>query len=329
MVRIACVLAVALCAATASAEQWADKMFNEKSVDFGGVPRAAKIEHEFVITNPYKEDVHIAAVRSSCGCTEPRIVNDTLKSWEKGKIIAAFNTQAFTGQRGATVTVTFDRPKWAEVQLHVKGYIRTDVVLNPGQVNFGSVPEGEAGDKTIHIRYAGRGDWKITGVKSDSPYLTATVKEADRSNGQVGYDLDVKLANDAPAGYLNDQLVISTNDSRNQFPVKVEGRIVPQLTVSPPSLLLGTLQPGETVKKQIVVKGAVPFKIVEIHGGNGAFEFKTSDETKAVHLVPLEFKAPEKPGTFACRIEIITDMDGHKSVTLSANGKIAAPLAAK
>jgi hypothetical protein len=293
------------------------------------VPRAAKIEHEFVITNPYKDDVHIASVRSSCGCTQPRIVNDTLKSWEKGKIIAAFNTHAFTGQRGATLTVTFDRPQWAEVQLRVKGYIRTDVVLNPGQVNFGSVAEGEAGDKTIDINYAGRGDWKITAVKSDSPYITATINEADRSSGRVGYELDVRLSDEAPAGYLNEQLVVSTNDRRSQFPVKVEGRIVPKLTVSPASLILGTLQPGQTVKKQIVVKGAVPFKIVDIQCADGAFEFKTSEEAKIVHLVPLEFTAPEEPGAFACQIEIVTDMDDQKSVTFSALGKIAAPLAAQ
>ncbi len=232
-------------------------------------------------------------------------------------------------KRSATLTVTFDRPQWAEVQLRVKGYIRTDVVLSPAQVNFGSVPEGEAGEKTIGIRYAGRGDWKITGVESDSPYLTATVKEADRTGGQVGYELEVKLADDAPAGYLNEQLVLLTNDRRSQFPVKVEGRIVPKLTVSPASLLLGTLQPGQTVKKQIVVKGAKPFKIVDIRCQAGTLQFTTSDKAKAVHLVPLVFEAPDEPGSFACQIEIVTDMDGHKSVTLSAIGKVAAALAAK
>lgn len=329
MFRITCTLAVILCAATASAQQWADKMFSERSVDFGGVPRAAKIEHEFVITNLYDEDVHIARVRSSCGCTKPRIVNDTLKSWEKGKIVAAFDTHAFTGQRSATLTVTFDRPQWAEVQLRVKGYIRTDVVLNPGEVNFGSVPEGEAREKTIRIRYAGRDDWKITDVTSNSPYLTATVEQADRSGGQIGYELAVKLADDAPAGYLNAQLILKTNGRRSQFPVKVEGRIVPPLTVSPASLLLGTLEPGQQIKKQIVVKGAKPFKIVDVRCDGQGFEFKTSDEAKAVHLVPLEFKAPKKPGNFTCKIEIVTDLDGNQSVTLSAIGQVAAALAAK
>src|SRR5262245_47534954 len=101
MFRCVIFCALSICAATACAQQWAENMFPERSHDFGSVPRAAKVEYEFVLTNLYKDDVHIASVRSSCGCTQPRISKDTLKTHEKGSIIAAFNTNAFSGQRGA------------------------------------------------------------------------------------------------------------------------------------------------------------------------------------------------------------------------------------
>jgi hypothetical protein len=328
MLRTTCTLAVVLCATTAAAQQWAEKMFTEKDVNFGAVPRAAKVEHEFVITNPYKEDVHIASVRSSCGCTQPRIEGDLLRTHESGKIVARFNTHSFSGQRGATVTVTFDRPQWAEVQLHVKGYIRTDVVLDPNVVDFGSLAEGKPGEKKIQIRYAGRDDWQITGVTSDSPYLTATINETDRTGGRVGYALDVKLADNAPAGYLQDQLMLTTNDRRaRSFPVAVEARVVPELTVSPATLMLGTLQPGEKVTKSIVVKGAVPFKIVDIRCENAGFSFQPSQEAKAVHLLPVNFQAPSEPGRVACTIEIVTDMGDQKTVTVKALAQVATPLA--
>lgn len=141
---VACGLAFSAVAASASAQEWAEKMFAVKTHEFGAVARAAKVEYAFEIVNPYKEDIHIASVRTSCGCTIPRIQKDTLKSWEKGAIIAEFNTRAFSGQRGARVTVTIDRPQYAEVQLQVHGYIRTDVVVDPGQVAFGQVPAGDA-----------------------------------------------------------------------------------------------------------------------------------------------------------------------------------------
>ncbi len=323
-------LAVSLFATTASAQQWAEKMFPEKSHDFGAVPRAAKVEYEFVLTNLYKDDVHIAGVRSSCGCTQPRILKDTLKSHEQGAIIAAFNTRSFSGQRGARVTVTIDRPKYAEVELEVHGYIRTDVVLNPGQVALGSVPEGQTAEKKIRIEYSGRNDWKITDVTTSSPYLTATVKEAARSAGRVAYDLDVQLKEGAPAGYLKDQLLVATNDRKaTQFPVNVEAMIVSDLSVSPSVLMLGTLQPGQKVTKQIVVKGTSPFKIVDVRCEDGAFTFETTEEAKILHLVPVTFLAGSDSGKISQKIEIVTDLGENTTATLSAVGQVAAPLAGK
>lgn len=179
---VACVggLLVACVTATASAQEWAEKMFKEKTHEFGSVARAAKVEYAFEMVNPYKEDVHITSVRASCGCTLPRIQKDTLKSWEKGAIIAEFNTRAFSGQRGARVTVTIDKPFPAEVQLQVHGYIRTDVVVDPGEVALGQVPTGSGAEKTVTIDYAGRSDWQILGVQPNSPFLHADVKEVSR-----------------------------------------------------------------------------------------------------------------------------------------------------
>jgi hypothetical protein len=330
MLRTGLALAWALTCSAAFGQQWAENMFSERSFDFGAVARAAKVEHRFVLKNLYKEDVHIVGVRTSCGCTQPSILKDTLKSHEEGAIIAAFNTRAFTGQRGATVTVTIDRPQYAEVTLTVRGYIRTDIVLDPNQVSFGSVGEGEAAEKKIRIDYAGRGDWEITGANVNSPYLEADVKQLSRSGGRVSYELDVQLKEGAPAGYLQDQIFLTTNDRRGmQFPVAVEARIASDLTVSPTALMLGTLQPGQVVTKQIVVKGAKPFKIVEIRCENDAFAFQPADEAKEVHLVPVTFTAPEQPHKINQLIEIVTDLGDHKSAQLRALGQISAPLAGK
>ena len=142
--RTVCVLLLLILTAAVPAlgGDWARKMFEETSHDFGYVARGAKAEFEFVLSNIYLEDVHIAGVRSSCSCTTPRIKQAQLKTYEKGAIIAAFNTRSFLGRKSATVTVTFDKPLYAEVQLHVSGHIRSDVVLSPGSVQLGSVDQG-------------------------------------------------------------------------------------------------------------------------------------------------------------------------------------------
>ena len=174
-------------------QEWANKMFETTFHDFGTVAKGAKTEFEFTFKNIYMEDIHVADVHASCTCTTPVIKTPTLKTYEKGVIQAIFNTGRFTGARGATLTVTIDKPYYAVVQLQVKGYIRGDVMVTPGSVEFGSVDQGKRVEKTVSVNYAGRDDWSIVGVKSGNPHLAAKAVETSRGGGQVSYNLVVQL----------------------------------------------------------------------------------------------------------------------------------------
>jgi len=298
-------------ASPASGREWARKMFNTFDHDFGSVARGAKAEFAFPIRNIYIEDVHIASVRASCSCTNVRIQKPDLKTYETGAIVATINTQAFQGRKGATITVTIDKPFYAEVQLHSKVYIRSDVVLNPGSVKFDSVDQGKAAEKEVTINYVGRSDWKILGVKSANPHLTAEAVEKSRGAGRVVYQLKTHLDEEMPAGYLHDHLVLETNDyNRRQVPVLVEGRVLAGVTVSPSVLFMGVVEPGKTVTKQLVVRSKRPFRILGIECDDESFEFDTegADEPKALHLIPVTFLAGEDLGKVTKKIRIETDL---------------------
>jgi hypothetical protein len=319
-------LVVALVGSSASAQKWADKMFKTTTHDFGSVARGAKAEFEFVLSNLYLEDVHIASVRSSCGCTQVRIKKPDLKTYEKGAIVAKINSHSFSGDRGATVTVTFDKPFYAEVRLTAKVYIRTDVVFSPDSVQVGEVDEGTPVQKKISIDYAGRQDWQILKVVSGNPHLSGQVVETRRSNGRVGYDLLVQLDEDAPSGYIQDQLILVTNDrNKTQVPVAVEGLVQSGITVSPASLFLGVVKSGTTITKQLVVRGKKPFRIVSVSCDDASFEFGeiNTDKAKALHLIPVTFLAGESAGKILKTIRIETD-SGQSTPELSAYAVVAA-----
>lgn len=146
----------------------------------------------------------------------------------KGAIRAAFNTRSFTGQRGATITVVFDRPSYAEVQLQVRGYIRRNVVFSPGSVDFGTIRQGERAERVIGLAYAGRNDWQVTAVHVPDQHLSVETRETNRGAGRVRYELVVRLDADAPAGTLDTELTLETNDrGGNRVPLAVAGQIVP------------------------------------------------------------------------------------------------------
>ena len=316
---------VLACAAPAAAKPWAQKMFSVTSHDFGHLARGSKAEFAFELENPYEEDVHILDVRSSCGCTVPTVTKPTLKTWEKGAIVATLNTKAFLGQRTSTITVVFDKPYYAEVQLNIGGYIHTDVDFQPSSVMFGDVAAGEGAAQSIAINYHGRAAWQIMDVRSANENLEVELSDPMRTAMALTYTMTVKLKPEAPAGPVNDTLILVTNDPRlPSVSVAVEGRVVPPLSISPASLFLGTLEPGQKVTKQLVITGKQPFRITKIACDNSAVEFKTMDAEKKVHLVPVIYTAGEKPGEFEEKIEIETDLPAGGAATCVVRGTIKA-----
>jgi len=301
-------------------------MFETTEHDFGYVARSAKAEFEFVFSNIYLEDVHVAGARSSCGCTSVRIKKPLLKTYEEGAIIAKFNTGAFLGRKGATITVRLDKPFYAEVRLQVTGHIRSDVVLRPGSVELGTVNRGVSAKTKIAVNYAGRSDWQILEVRSANPHISGEVLETSRGGGQVSYELSVRIDEHAPAGYVKDHLLLITNDRQTgQVLVAVEGRVLSSVTVSPSSLFMGVVQPGQRVTKQLVVRSTKPFRVISVSCDAECFEFDVSVQQtpKRLHVIPVTFVAGEDPGKVIETIRIETDLDESAPV-LSAYAVVSA-----
>lgn len=295
-----------------AAENWALKTFSATHHDFGTVGRNAKTEYAFVIENCYEEDVHIASVRSSCGCTTPVATKTTLKSWEKGEILAKFNTRTFLGTKSAMITVIIDRPYYAEVQLTVGGTIRSDIMVEPGEVKFGDTDVGSEKLVDLRITYTGRRDWKIADVRGNSEIFEVRLDPPSRQASLVAYNMHIKLKPNAPVGELQDEMIIVTSgdqESENQFALPISARIIPQLSVTPEKVLLGDLKQGDSKQQRLVVKSKKPFAIEKIECEAARFEFTVPEGEKPVHVLPFTFRgelsSPEQQ-TVHQKVRIVT-----------------------
>jgi hypothetical protein len=304
-----------LTCSTASGAEWADSMFDIKSHDFGTVASGSLAEFEFPFENSYLEDLHIVSVQSSCGCTIPRVKGDerTYKSWEKGAIVAKLNTAAFRGSRGATITVTVDRPQYARVQLHVKTHIYSGVLLAPGSIQLGTVHQGVPASKTLRITTPNRG-LSIVSVETSSPHILAELGSLERVSGRWGYPLAVQLSAEAPCGYIRDHVMLITDGSRKaRIPVTVDGWVTPPISISPEALFMGLVNPGETVRKRVVVRGREPFAITNARSKDPRFVIDTSTAStpKLTHVLPVEFTADAESGKVTHTLYL--EMDGGTS----------------
>jgi hypothetical protein len=296
------------------------------------VARNAKAEFAFEIENLYAVDVHIAGVRSSCGCTTPRITKKTLTTYETGAIVASYNTGAFSGKRGATITVTFDKPRYAEVQLTVGGYIRSDMVIQPGSLAFGSVEEGAPAEKTARISYyGGKHNWSIVEVRGTDDYTEVELQPTRDSYGRSAYSLVARLKPGAPAGYFRNQLTLVTNDpTAPKVPLIMEGRVVAPVTLSPATLLLGVMHPGQTVDKKLIIRAKEPFKVVAIDAESDCFQFKFDEQSeKKLHIIPMTFTAGDTTAKVVETINVRTSLGEGVTAQCTASAAVVDGMVAK
>jgi len=311
----------------ARADQWVQKLFSDTNHHFGTVSRNAKTEHAFVIENCFEEDVHIASVRSSCGCTNPILTKNTLKTWEKGEVIAQFNTRSFIGTKNAEITVVIDRPYYAEVKLTVGGTIRSDVVVEPGEVRFGDVELGEKKVIDLKISYAGRPDWRITDIRGNSHQIEVRLDPTQKSGTRMTYILHITLKETAPVGDLMDELIVVTNDSKNdQFTLPVNARVIPPVSITPAFVSLGDVGKGKQAQNRLIVRSKKPFSITGVDCPDDRFEFKIPEGVKTIQVLPFLFKGELKEesdtGSLKQIVKIKTSLGEDMTAEVTVAGRV-------
>jgi len=327
--RFLCFLAsMVLLTTTSAANAQSARLFEKTSHDFGSVAKAAKTEFRFYFENPYDQPMHVRSVRTSCGCTTPILETEDVPPKGKGSILAKFNTHSHVGQKGATLTVTVDRPFFAEYQLQVKGYIRTDVVFNPGEASFGSLQQGTTKDVQINLDYAGRSDWKILGLTTSNDFLTAVAKETSRSGGRVQYQIDLTMGDKAPSGSFESELIVSTNDRNlTKVPLRVTANIVPGITVVPSTVSLGDILSGEPVRQLVVLKSQTPFLVKSVDSVIFDIDIALGSEPRALH--PLQLQLIPKAGDLGAEnqgtIKFLTDSTDRPEIDIGAVFRRKAP----
>lgn len=136
--------------------------------------------------------------------------------------------------------------------------------------------------------------------------------------------LTVHLDKNAPPGYIRQHLLLVTEGGQSgQIPILAEGQVLSDLTVSPSSLFLGVVRPGEKVARQIVVRSKRPFRITSMSGDCQCIQLSNvGKEARPLHIVPVTFLAGDQPGRVAPVIHLQTDLD-HANADIPAYAVIS------
>jgi hypothetical protein len=316
-------------AARAQTGSWTDGLFAENRHDFGSVPRGAKVKHDFVLTNRLGETITILNLRPSCGCTSGQASSSTVEPGQQAVIEATMDTRNFVGLKATVLYVYLitSSGREAEVGLGVQSNILSDVVLNPGTVDFGLVSRGQSPSRVIAIDRINALGWRFERMVSASKAINAQLVETNRNGGTVSYSLTVSLRPDAPAGPLRDEIRLISNDREaHDIPVMVNGWIKGELTAAPSVLALGPIHSAAGATGRFIVRASRPFAIQAIEGaGDGFTTSVVGDKKQTAHVVTVAYNPEEGKtrGDIRHVFRVHTDLAGEPPLDLTATLHVA------
>jgi hypothetical protein len=315
---------LALLGSGARAANWADPLFSERSHDFGPVPRGAKVRHNFVLNNKLSEPLTILDVRASCGCTTGRASSNLVPPGQSAEVEAEMDTRNFVGRKDTVlhVSVVTAGGKHAEVRLGVGSTILSDLVLNPGTIDFGVVARGQAPSQVLTIERVDVPSWRIERMVSTCRVIDANVVETSRKGPIVSYQLTVSLKPDAPAGAVRDEIRLVSNDRDSPIiPVQVTAMVRGELSASPSTLALGHATSSSGVQGRFLVRASKPFTVRNVEGTGDGFKLLVDDTSpKALHILTLSYNPEEGTtrGDLRRTFRVVTDLPGEPPLELTA-----------
>ena len=172
-----------LIAGTAATIARAELVWDKTQIELHPSPTDASAVGVFKYENKGDKPVHIASVRTSCGCTTAALKKNDVAPGEKGEITATFNIGGRTGAQQKTITVTTDDAKQPTTILTLRAIIAQPFELQPAFIYWqaGEAPK----PKTITGKAAKETPIKNIGVSSSSPDFVAKVSQGSEGEYQI------------------------------------------------------------------------------------------------------------------------------------------------
>ncbi len=304
-------------------------MFPERAHDFGTVARGSLVRHTFPVINRTASEIRIATWQPKCGCTDVRVGARVIPPGTQTTVEATIDTTRFQGYKASGLILVLDHPTFAQIDLNLTCFIRGDITLEPGQIDFGAIrPTGKLPSAVLTLTYTGgKPNWEIADMKTQTAQVKAEAKEITRTLGRIQWQITATLQPGLKHGHFRDQITVITNDSpRQTIPISVVANIQGAVAATPSIINFGQVRPGQAISKVVHVRSGSPFKITQIEA--------SKTDLKAVeqgagggsdHTVSVTLQAPVTIGPFHAVLKIMSDLKDEAPVQIKTFATIAPP----
>ncbi len=178
--------------------------------NFGSIEEGQKVTHVFRFSNTGDAPLNIERVRSSCGCTVPRLSAEVLAPGDVGEVEAVFDSRRFNGQVVKTIYLYTNDPLHDVVQLSFRGKVNRVIAAEPPRVDFGVMKSGEQRQTEVRLANNGSEAIELGDVTVSNPAVEAEL-QSDVIEPKSSVILNLSVVPDQEQGRLSGYVIIPTS----------------------------------------------------------------------------------------------------------------------
>jgi hypothetical protein len=223
--------------------------------DFGVIQRGAAATHRFTLANDGTAPIELVSFQSTCACTTTiNLAGTVIGPSESIEMPVTLKTGYTDGRASGVVTVYYrltghgGNLPWKSVE--VSGNTRTDYLVRPRLIDFGSVAETAPITKTVRLRPDSLPNVKIERLRVDNPAFEAHVTKTPAEGLDYWIEVSVHADRVSSDGPVSATLAIHT--SSKQLPttiVYLQAYCRTWGDYSPTAIVIPSIVPGSQRKK--------------------------------------------------------------------------------
>ena len=297
----------------------------EKVKDFGLVAKGEKLKAVFEIRNTGTVALEITSVRPTCGCTVANF-DKSIAPGGSGKVEAEVDTDAFTGPIAKSILVFSSDTATPQVNLVVKGEVRSFVEVLPRNLVRLNVLQGEPASEKVTLTGTEGSSFAITGVDTaGGPYKVEyrELPEKERIPERKGSQWEVKITvpPDAPERLLNHTLIIKTTEAKAaEVGIQISGVVRPIVQVVPAEVNFGTVAGDAPIGRNVILinnRQGTQLELTKVEIDNPQFTYELIPLQAGQRFqVAVTMKAGTPKGAQKGTLSIATNDPSRKSISV-------------
>ena len=230
--------------------------------DFGELRWDQPADFEAEVKNITLHPVMLKPLETGCGCTTAKASVSRLAPGESGKIRVTFDPTGYDGNVVQKVSVRIEDNNAPPLLLTLRAHVTPSLQISTRTLDFRTLASGAVESQTLHLKNHLPRPLSLGAIASNNYVLLSAPHLILPPNGES--DLKITLQS-PPFGALRETVTLTT-DAPGQKTVllPVQAEITSHFAPVKPNLFVGFIAIGESVERQLEVKGLLSSQITQI-----------------------------------------------------------------